>query len=382
MTDKTASAAPPKKRSLFKRAAWQDAPKKDGEDMFSHSNEFSDIVAEQARIRAEEKKKAEAARKRKHSEPRDQKRRRISNDNEEPIPTKSSSASKERAGRNASKARSITPLSPAPSHLPPDSLTARYDSLTKSASSSISLPQKESNVIDLGDSDKDDDSGCVSKPYNDNPALDYTSSNSVFKQDVAVRPSKPPPIEIKDDEDEDDEDLDPAFAALRARARARVAAAKAQANGNAPKAPIAQLFIDPQMPDANPLMVKVRVDTTIGKPRLAWCGKEKFPDQMTRNVFFTWKGTRLYDSTSIQRLGIQVDVNGNVSVEGDSNIYDDINLPKIHVEAWTEEIYKQRKKDDAAAAIAKKLAAEAALVTKERTPTPEPEPGPERNASA
>jgi hypothetical protein len=124
-------------------------------------------------------------------------------------------------------------------------------------------------------------------------------------------------------------------------------------------------------------MVKVRVDTTIGKPRLAWCGKEKFPDQMTRNVFFTWKGTRLYDSTSIQRLGIQVDVNGNVSVEGDSNIYDDINLPKIHVEAWTEEIYKQRKKDDAAAAIAKKLAAEAALVTKQRTPTPQPEPGPE-----
>ena len=104
MTDKSASAAPPKKRSLFKRAAWQDAPKKDGEDMFSHSNEFSDIVAEQARIRAEEKKKAEAARKRKHSEPRDQKRRRISNDNDEPIPTKSSSASKERAGRTASKA--------------------------------------------------------------------------------------------------------------------------------------------------------------------------------------------------------------------------------------------------------------------------------------
>jgi hypothetical protein len=236
-------------------------------------------------------------------------------------------------------------------------------------------------VIDLGDSDEDDDPGCVSKPYNDNPALDYTSSNSVFKQDVAVRQSKPPPLEIKDDEDEDededDEDLDPAFAALRARARARVAAAKAQANGDALKAPIAQLFIDPQMPDANPLMVKVRVDTTIGKPRLAWCGKEKFPDQMTRNVFFTWKGTRLYDSTSIQRLGIQVDVNGNVSVEGDSNIYDDINLPKIHVEAWTEEIYKQRKKDDAAAAIAKKLAAEAALVTKQRTPTPQPEPGPE-----
>jgi hypothetical protein len=103
MTDPTASAAPPKKRSLFKRAAWQDAPKKDGADMFSHTNEFNEIVAEQARIRAEEKKQAEAARKRKHSEPRDQKRRRISNDNEEPVPTNSSSASRERKGKTASK---------------------------------------------------------------------------------------------------------------------------------------------------------------------------------------------------------------------------------------------------------------------------------------
>jgi hypothetical protein len=111
MTDPTASAGPPKKRSLFKRAAWQDAPKKDGDDMFSHSNEFNDIVAEQARIRAEEKKKAEAARKRKHCEPRDQKRRRISNDTQEPVPTKSSSASKERAGITASKVYVLRPVS-------------------------------------------------------------------------------------------------------------------------------------------------------------------------------------------------------------------------------------------------------------------------------
>ena len=241
------------------------------------------------------------------------------------------------------------------------------------------MPQRESHVIDLGDSDEDDDDGYVSKPVNDNPAIDYKSPASDFRQDIAVRPSKPPPIEIKDDDDDDDddEDGDPAFAALRARARARVAAAKAQANGDAPKAPIVQLLIDPQMPDAKPLMVKVRVDSTIERPRLAWCGKEKFSEQMTRSVFFTWKGTRLYDSTSIKRLGIQVDDSGNVSVQGDSNIYDDVNLPKIHVEAWTEDVYKQRKKEDAAAALAKKLAAEAAVVTREKTPTPEPEPEPE-----
>ncbi|KAI4935453.1 uncharacterized protein J4E92_002742 [Alternaria infectoria] len=385
MTDTPASVAPPKKRSLFKRAAWQDAPKKDGEDMFSHSNEFNDIVAEQARIRAEEKKQAEAARKRKHSEPRDQKRRRISNDTEEPVPTKSSSASRERASRTTSKVRSKVSPSPAPSHPPPDSLTARYDSLTKSASSSVSLPQQTSSVIDLGDSDLDDDSGYVSKPHNDKSELDYKPPRSNDKQPIAVRPSKPPPIEIKDDDDDDEEDeegLDPTIAALQARARARVAAAKAQAaaasNGDAPKAPITQLFIDPQIPGANPLMVKVRIDSTIEKPRLAWCQKEKFSPETTRNVFFTWKGARLFDSTSIQRLGIKVE-NGNLSVEGDSNIYDDVNLPKIHVEAWTEEIYRQWKRDEAAAAEARKIAAATPAVAKEKTPTPEPEPEPASN---
>jgi len=275
--------------------------------------------------------------------------------------------------------------SPAPSHPPPDSLTARYDSLTKSASSSVSLPQQTSSVIDLGDSDLDDDSGYVSKPHNDKSELDYKPPRSNDKQPIAVRPSKPPPIEIKDDDDDDEEDeegLDPTIAALQARARARVAAAKAQAaaasNGDAPKAPITQLFIDPQIPGANPLMVKVRIDSTIEKPRLAWCQKEKFSPETTRNVFFTWKGARLFDSTSIQRLGIKVE-NGNLSVEGDSNIYDDVNLPKIHVEAWTEEIYRQWKRDEAAAAEARKIAAATPAVAKEKTPTPEPEPEPASN---
>ena len=55
-------------------------------------------------------------------------------------------------------------------------------------------------MIDLGDSDEDDDDGYVSKPVNDNPAIDYKSPASDFRQDIAVRPSKPSPIEIKDDE--------------------------------------------------------------------------------------------------------------------------------------------------------------------------------------
>ena len=103
MTDASASAPAPKKRSFFKRAAWQDAEKKEGEDIFSHSSEFKDIVAEQARRREEDKRKEEAA-KRKQAEQRESKRRRVSDEAEPPTLTKSESASSARATRAASKA--------------------------------------------------------------------------------------------------------------------------------------------------------------------------------------------------------------------------------------------------------------------------------------
>lgn len=170
--------------------------------------------------------------------------------------------------------------------------------------------------------------------------------------------------------------MDPALAALAARARERAAASARSAvnptNGEPEKAPVIQLFISPEIPDAKPLMVKVRIDSTLEKTRLAWCGKQGYSDAKTKDIFFTWKGTRVYDSTTIKRLGIEVDANGNVSVEGDTNIYDDTNLPKIYVEAWTAELFEQHKKQEAADAAARKKAAEPSPEVEEREPTPEP----------
>lgn len=119
-------------------------------------------------------------------------------------------------------------------------------------------------------------------------------------------------------------------------------------------------------------MVKVRIDTTIEKPREAWCARQKFSPEMTRNVFFTWRGTRLYDSTTIKRLGVKVDDHGNVSLENDDSLYDEYNMPKIHVEAWTDVAFAQHKREEAAEAEARRIAAEPSPVVDEREPTPEP----------
>ncbi|KAL6706855.1 hypothetical protein ACN47E_004998 [Coniothyrium glycines] len=385
-TTETAPAPAPKKRSFFKRAAWQDSAKKDGDDIFSHSNEFQDIVAEQTRRREEERQKEkekekererdEQSRQQKQAGKPERKRRRVSTENDEAALPKSEASSAARISRRGSKARSRTPLSPALASHPPGSLAARYDSLTKSTSSHGSTAdQKEAVVIDLG-SDSEDDGNIVKKAtsFGRNSSFDYESTVTGPKRDMPVRPST---HSIAGESDEDlVETLNPTLAALKAKARERAAqrAQSISADGQVEKAPIAQLLISPEIPDAKPLLVKVRIDSLIGKARNAWCDIQKYSPEMKRNVFFTWKGTRIYDSTSIKRLGIIVDPNGNLSVEGDTNLYDDVNVPKVVVEAWTEQLFQQRKREDAAEAAARKKAAEASPEVEDREPTPPPPP--------
>jgi hypothetical protein len=113
MTDATSGAPAPKKRTLFKRAAWQDAAKKENEDIFSHSNEFSNIIAEESRRKeeakrkhAEAKRKAEEEQRREQAEKQDKKgkRRKVSTDYDEPILLHNDSADSGRISRSQSKA--------------------------------------------------------------------------------------------------------------------------------------------------------------------------------------------------------------------------------------------------------------------------------------
>lgn len=176
--------------------------------------------------------------------------------------------------------------------------------------------------------------------------------------------------------DDDLEEVDdPALAALRARARER--ASKSQASlsrttSEQEKAPVASIFIDPHMPDANPLVVRLRIDSTLERTKAAWCDKQGYSKEMRQSVIFTWKGSPVYDSTTVKRLGIKVDKQGILSVEDDATIYDDANPPKIHVEAWTEELFKQHKREEAEKTTARREIVETSAEIEEREPTPEP----------
>jgi hypothetical protein len=218
-------------------------------------------------------------------------------------------------------------------------------------------------VIDLGDSDSDFDEPSYKPPNS------YLQSSS-----------KPALVES----DGEGEIEDPFLAELAAKARARAANTSAAsgthtgASANTEYDPIVQLLITSDIPNTKPLLIRVKCSSTLSRPRESWCKIQGFSPEMTRDVFLTWKHKVIFDSTTIKRLGITIDANGIVSVEGDSDIYTDDNLPKIHIEAWTDDVFKQMQREQAEEEAAKKRAAEEASKLVEAKPEPEPEPEPEK----
>ncbi|KAJ4301261.1 hypothetical protein N0V90_003352 [Kalmusia sp. IMI 367209] len=362
MTDATTGAAAQakKKRFGFKKAAWQTAPKAETqEDMFSHSSEFKDIIAEETKRKIEEKRKVEEAKQRKADDVRQRKRRKVSAEPDEKVHA-SRSGNSDQDDRMASKGRSKTPMSPTRSGSTSDILATRYDSLTKSSSTSFGAG-KQSQVIDLVDTDEDED-------------LPYKASPS---------PMPPIPIRSRRASSEEVEEVDDSMIAeLKAKARARAAAKIASQEPTPAVVPstqkpkptaMVQLFIVSEIPNTKPLIIKVKTDMSLERPKNAWCEKQGFSPEQTRDIFMTWKNRRIWDTTTIQRLGVQVDDHGYAIVEGDPTIYDETNLPKIHVEAWTEEVFEQRKKE---------AALEAARAAESEPAIDEPEPEPEAESQA
>ncbi|KAF2710285.1 hypothetical protein K504DRAFT_405319 [Pleomassaria siparia CBS 279.74] len=349
MTDTTTGvAAPPRKRGLFKKRQPEAKSESAQRDMFSHSNTFEDIVAEQAKRTRDAKEKVQAAKKRKTEEENDRKKRKVSRDGSRSASTQDSRP----------VGRSCSPLSPIPTRSGSNSLPARYESLTNSSSNTATLPRKDSNVIYTFDTDSEpDDTSYVKPPPRRAP-------------DVSIPrlPSRPAPAE------ETEEVQDPAIAALIARARAKAAkqaeAAVPASDGRpALNTAVVQLFITSDLPDTIPLLIKIKINTQIEKPLAAWCGRQGFSKEKMESIFLTWKDKHIYTTTTIARLGVSLDKDGFISVKDDPQIYDETNLPKIHLEAWTKELFEARKKEIAEEAAAKRKAAEA---LEEKEPTPEP----------
>lgn len=167
------------------------------------------------------------------------------------------------------------------------------------------------------------------------------------------------PVEESDEEDEHTK-----MARMRAAMRA-----------NTKETPhIVELLITSYIADTAPLIVKIKTSSTLEKPRIAWCRHNDLPDEETQSIFLTWKHKRIFDFTTVKRLGVNIDASGKLTLDDSDELYDDVNLPKIAVEAWTEEVFEEFKQREADEAAAKQKAMAPPVEEEEPEPEPVPEP--------
>ncbi|KAI6797274.1 hypothetical protein KC350_g16640, partial [Hortaea werneckii] len=199
------------------------------------------------------------------------------------------------------------------------------------------VPQS-STVIDLGDSDADNDVQARQDP-----------------------PVEPDPIS--------DSESDEEFAELRRRARAQklkeeetkrktqIPDAKSPTPGldgagtsriGLPTPPPAQdppvkLLVTSELENTRPLMVFRKLTQRLQEIRVAWCQKQGFSDELTKGIFLIHRLSRLYDSTTCRSLGLYIDKDGQIKLKGSEMPQD----AQIHLEAVTEEIFEKKKAEKA-----------------------------------
>jgi len=78
--------------------------------------------------------------------------------------------------------------------------------------------------------------------------------------------------------------------------------------------------------------------------RLAWCQKQGFDEATTATIFLTWRKRRLFDFTSSKGLGLAVNADGEVYIQGQSNQPPGEENAQLHMEAMTQAILEAEKK--------------------------------------
>jgi Ubiquitin-2 like Rad60 SUMO-like len=131
------------------------------------------------------------------------------------------------------------------------------------------------------------------------------------------------------------------------------------------------ILIKSLIPNSKPLVVNRKASQPLQQVKDFWCARQSFEPSFAAKVFFTWRGTKLFNSSTMRTVLRQLKKERGCDPEGS----DDPSKGKITLEAMTQEIYddRQRAKERKAAAVANSENASEADGTEE-APTPAPEP--------
>jgi len=318
-----------------------DAPK----DIFSHSQSYSEILAEQERLRKEkvEKQRRKKEGKRKSEEALEASPGRVKRETPK---KRSGDGSKRRriSGQdidNLLRESGITSMAEVESehedeHIIVENSHKRGSSLRKDGANSRSARSSSkatgatrggAEVIDVGDSSGDE-----------------PRANDVQGPKMSV------PIE---EDDESDEEL--AALARQRRLQRTHPKISAGSNSSTPQRgaaesphtglptpplpdPVVKILVQSPIEGTSALMVYRKLSQNIRDIRLAWCKRQGFDQAFTDRVFLIHNMRRVYDMTTCHSLGLETDAEGNITMKGAEG---KDGVDQVALTAVTDERYKK-----------------------------------------
>jgi hypothetical protein len=107
--------------------------------------------------------------------------------------------------------------------------------------------------------------------------------------------------------------------------------------------PVVEILVTSRIEGTNPLVVRRKLSQKLREVRLIWCDKQSISGQaLSKNskdpIILTWRGKKLFDLTTCKSLGLRIDGSGNLYSDGEGFMEG-----KIHLEAWTLDLYERNK---------------------------------------
>ncbi|KAJ9619406.1 hypothetical protein H2204_012682 [Knufia peltigerae] len=163
--------------------------------------------------------------------------------------------------------------------------------------------------------------------------------------------------------------------------------------------PHIRIMIRSEIPNTQSLIVKRKASQPLKQVKEFWCKRWQLDDKTTRKVFFTWRGTRLFDSTTmrgiLQKLKTEHRDNKSASVgpptdDDDDDVFDeeggaaaadhhhhqedkDPSNGNILLDAMTPELYEEQQRQKAAREQQQREQSQQDENDDEHTATPVPE---------
>lgn len=322
-------------------------------DIFSHSQSFNAILAEQAQRRKEqqEKQRGKSDGKRKSEEGSEESPRRQKRDTPKKEKTEESPKRRRISGQDVGKLleasgifggtvgdnsedEQIVMVLPSQKASPP----REGSRLTRSSSKSVGIQHDDTEIIEVGESSGDEAQG------------------------MDVHGSMP-----AEEDDESDEELAALARQARQRRLQQTQSATPDITAKAPTSqaatagsphnfiessplpdPAVKILIQSRIDNTNPLLVYRKLSQDLRDVRHAWCQRQNFDEDFTAQVFLIYRTRRVYDVTTVRSLGLETDPDGNITMRGAEG---KDGVDQVALEAVTEGIFakilSEKAKDEA-----------------------------------